>query len=357
MEVITRPRPHEKGTREKMSHELKASFRVPPNKLAQCPPRGAWCPSLTLITCVRHCFFRVCVNALHLLREHRSPERRRRSANLLVLLVRFSLVTSPPARWRDISRSRVALQTSLITVPSQVDPAETMKAELDKWSDFAKEMAGDAAGADGAGGDGGVLEKMTQFQEWLSGIPGIDEATALSSAIEVSDGERASEVQRPRRVGPLRRHATASQTYSASGDSGEDDTIVAKCQIISKNISFARKISTRERPVRPHRLRHGSNGAHAEAPGHAGRPPGGHREAAGVVVHPLGLLGRAQGGGLGGGRAAPGRQGGGRGDARELQAGHPEGAPPFRSAHEDSHPGLCRSSGPECHVSQTHGAR
>ena len=33
-------------------------------------------------------------------------------------------------------------------------------------------------------------EKIHQFQDWLSGIPGIDEATALSSAIEhIESGE------------------------------------------------------------------------------------------------------------------------------------------------------------------------
>mmetsp|Transcript_10456 Transcript_10456/g.15885 ORF Transcript_10456/g.15885 Transcript_10456/m.15885 type:complete len:556 (+) Transcript_10456:65-1732(+) len=66
----------------------------------------------------------------------------------------------------------------------EVDPAETMERELKKWAELAKDIAIDNAsdGGDEEGND--MVNKIKQFQEWLSGIPGIDEATALSSAIE-----------------------------------------------------------------------------------------------------------------------------------------------------------------------------
>lgn len=70
----------------------------------------------------------------------------------------------------------------------EVDPTETMNRELSKWADLAREIA--PASSSGDGGDGGadedddMVKKIEQFQSWLSGIPGIDEATALSSAIE-----------------------------------------------------------------------------------------------------------------------------------------------------------------------------
>ncbi|KAL7543928.1 hypothetical protein ACHAXR_013294 [Thalassiosira sp. AJA248-18] len=67
----------------------------------------------------------------------------------------------------------------------EVDPTETMERELNKWADLAKEIAvaNDGEG-DGKDGENDMVAKIKQFQEWLSGIPGIDEATALSSAIE-----------------------------------------------------------------------------------------------------------------------------------------------------------------------------
>ena len=72
----------------------------------------------------------------------------------------------------------------------EVDPQETMQRELEKWADLAKEIASVHAGESGDGdgdgdeGENDMVKKIHQFQEWLSGIPGIDEATALSSAIE-----------------------------------------------------------------------------------------------------------------------------------------------------------------------------
>lgn len=67
----------------------------------------------------------------------------------------------------------------------EVDPTETMERELNRWAELAKEIAvvGDESDADGEGSND-MVKKIKQFQEWLSGIPGIDEATALSSAIE-----------------------------------------------------------------------------------------------------------------------------------------------------------------------------
>mmetsp|Transcript_16528 Transcript_16528/g.33930 ORF Transcript_16528/g.33930 Transcript_16528/m.33930 type:complete len:422 (-) Transcript_16528:770-2035(-) len=62
----------------------------------------------------------------------------------------------------------------------EVDPTDTMNTELNKWADLAKEIAG---ATDDDEEEDGMVKKIKQFQEWLSGIPGIDEATALSSAI------------------------------------------------------------------------------------------------------------------------------------------------------------------------------
>mmetsp|Transcript_122974 Transcript_122974/g.244690 ORF Transcript_122974/g.244690 Transcript_122974/m.244690 type:complete len:577 (+) Transcript_122974:54-1784(+) len=68
----------------------------------------------------------------------------------------------------------------------EVNPTETMKKELSTWAELAKELGYDPSveGSDGAETSGGIGNKIHAFQEWLSGIPGIDEATALSSAIE-----------------------------------------------------------------------------------------------------------------------------------------------------------------------------
>ena len=62
----------------------------------------------------------------------------------------------------------------------EVDPSDTMETELNKWAELAKVIAGEEAGDEGDD----MLKKIKQFQEWLVGIPGIDEATALSSAIK-----------------------------------------------------------------------------------------------------------------------------------------------------------------------------
>jgi len=65
----------------------------------------------------------------------------------------------------------------------EVNPAETMKAELSGWAELAKELGYDPESKE-EDSAGGIGEKIHSFHEWLSGVPGIDEATALSSAIE-----------------------------------------------------------------------------------------------------------------------------------------------------------------------------
>jgi len=81
-----------------------------------------------------------------------------------------------------------AWKTSFSNVPTspmpnldvmEVDPKETMEAELATWVKFAKELEGGEEGNE----DSKILQQVSQFQDWITGIPGIDEATALSSAI------------------------------------------------------------------------------------------------------------------------------------------------------------------------------
>ena len=89
-----------------------------------------------------------------------------------------------------------AWRTSFSNVPSspienldvmELDPSEMMENELGKWLAYAKEFTDDDSTAGGGGADASaddsVLNKINSFQEWISGIPGIDEATALSAAI------------------------------------------------------------------------------------------------------------------------------------------------------------------------------
>lgn len=63
----------------------------------------------------------------------------------------------------------------------EVNPTETMQKELSKWTRLADEITGSVS--EETGEEDGMTTKIKQFQEWLTGIPGIDEATALSSAI------------------------------------------------------------------------------------------------------------------------------------------------------------------------------
>jgi arsenite-transporting ATPase len=60
----------------------------------------------------------------------------------------------------------------------EVNPETNLQDEIKAWAEMAK-----AAGMDE------MTEKVKEFQEWLSGVPGIDEATALTSVIgHIEDG-------------------------------------------------------------------------------------------------------------------------------------------------------------------------
>ncbi len=50
-----------------------------------------------------------------------------------------------------------------------MDPSANVSAEVEKWEKLAKEAGMDE-----------MVSNIKQFQEWLTGIPGIDEATALA---------------------------------------------------------------------------------------------------------------------------------------------------------------------------------
>ena len=86
-----------------------------------------------------------------------------------------------------------AWRTSFSNVPTspienvdvmELDPSEMMENELNTWVSYAQEFTNDgSAGAGTNTADDSILSKINSFQEWLSGIPGIDEATALSAAI------------------------------------------------------------------------------------------------------------------------------------------------------------------------------
>ncbi|KAL7445961.1 hypothetical protein ACHAXH_009609 [Discostella pseudostelligera] len=102
---------------------------------------------------------------------------------------RILLVSTDPAH--SLSDAFLCNFTNEPTSPSidnlhvmEVDPTETMQHELNRWAELAKEIA--VPGENDTDGEGAneMVKKIKQFQEWLSGIPGIDEATALSSAIE-----------------------------------------------------------------------------------------------------------------------------------------------------------------------------
>ena len=76
----------------------------------------------------------------------------------------------------------------------EVDPQESMQGELAEWAQVSEEMFGsqnnkNSSNSSGTNNDSNEnqsdewMTRINQFQEWLSGIPGIDEATALSTAI------------------------------------------------------------------------------------------------------------------------------------------------------------------------------
>ena len=111
-------------------------------------------------------------------------------ASLLATNRRVLLVSTDPAHslgdaWRTKFGNvpkRVIDETSnggSILDIMEVDPQESLQSELKHWTEVSKELF-----ASVGDGDGDMSAKVGQFQEWLSGIPGIDEATALSTAIK-----------------------------------------------------------------------------------------------------------------------------------------------------------------------------
>mmetsp|Transcript_21120 Transcript_21120/g.25099 ORF Transcript_21120/g.25099 Transcript_21120/m.25099 type:complete len:568 (+) Transcript_21120:267-1970(+) len=102
---------------------------------------------------------------------------------------RVLLVSTDPAHslgdaWRT-SFSNVPTSPMFNLDVMEIDPKETMDKELNTWVQYAKEFEGAGGEDEDAGGDGDskIMQQIASFQDWLSGIPGIDEATALSSAI------------------------------------------------------------------------------------------------------------------------------------------------------------------------------
>lgn len=61
----------------------------------------------------------------------------------------------------------------------EVNPETSLKSEVEKWSKMAEESGFDD-----------LIESVKEFQDWLLGIPGIDEATALTNVITyIESGE------------------------------------------------------------------------------------------------------------------------------------------------------------------------
>ncbi|CAB9500795.1 ATPase GET3 [Seminavis robusta] len=65
----------------------------------------------------------------------------------------------------------------------EVDPQQSMEGELQQWAAVSQELFAGSSSPNDKDKNDEWSSKMAQFQEWLSGIPGIDEATALSNAI------------------------------------------------------------------------------------------------------------------------------------------------------------------------------
>jgi len=118
-------------------------------------------------------------------------------ATLLATLChkRVLLVSTDPAHslgdaWRTgfshlPKKMDLAATTSGSLDIMEVDPHESMQGELEMWAHVSHEVFGGAdKEKDKENNKANEWEsKITQFQEWLSGIPGIDEAMALSAAI------------------------------------------------------------------------------------------------------------------------------------------------------------------------------
>eukprot|EP00546_Thalassionema_frauenfeldii_P015776 CAMPEP_0178913826 /NCGR_PEP_ID=MMETSP0786-20121207/11062_1 /TAXON_ID=186022 /ORGANISM="Thalassionema frauenfeldii, Strain CCMP 1798" /LENGTH=548 /DNA_ID=CAMNT_0020586619 /DNA_START=45 /DNA_END=1691 /DNA_ORIENTATION=+ len=94
------------------------------------------------------------------------------------------LVSTDPAHslgdaWRTSCFSHVPASPMPNLDVVELDPKETMESELQTWVELAKEFEGSE--------DSKLVQQVSSFQEWLAGVPGIDEATALSSAIGYID--------------------------------------------------------------------------------------------------------------------------------------------------------------------------
>lgn len=106
-----------------------------------------------------------------------------RRCNKRVLLVS----TDPAHSLGDAFRSSFSNRPTSPDLPNlhvmEIDPTDSMKAEMEKWAKLADEVSG-------GGTENDLVKNIHSFQEWLSGIPGIDEATALASAIRhIESGE------------------------------------------------------------------------------------------------------------------------------------------------------------------------
>jgi arsenite-transporting ATPase len=97
---------------------------------------------------------------------------------------RVLLVSTDPAHsLSDAFRCEFSNKPTSPGIPNlhvmEVDPSDTLKAELSKWAQIADT---EYTGPEHSETD--FAKKIHDFQTWLSGVPGIDEATALSSAIK-----------------------------------------------------------------------------------------------------------------------------------------------------------------------------
>mmetsp|Transcript_29663 Transcript_29663/g.81538 ORF Transcript_29663/g.81538 Transcript_29663/m.81538 type:complete len:481 (+) Transcript_29663:54-1496(+) len=111
---------------------------------------------------------------------------------------RVLLVSTDPAHslgdaWRTPLSNDPSLVRDNLWV-MEVDPTESLKDELGTWTELAAQFenkdTSSSATTPQDGDEDDLGQKIRAFQEWLSGIPGIDEATALSSAIShIESGE------------------------------------------------------------------------------------------------------------------------------------------------------------------------
>ncbi len=95
---------------------------------------------------------------------------------------RVLLVSTDPAHslgdvWRTAFSNAPSSPMKNLDV-MELDPSEMMEKELVTWVEYANELTNEESSD-----DSNILSKINSFQQWLAGIPGIDEATALSATI------------------------------------------------------------------------------------------------------------------------------------------------------------------------------